>query len=214
MVVARSRIAWTVALTGSFLVLTWAYLARSPALDRKTTAITSAIPSAETARGQATPPLVLARPESTEERVLSESPPPVPPPPAESVHDKLERLKASVKLIATDKGWETSYDSAPTAALEQEVQRIEDLIFEATKDELEYRFSTGLGVETLSTDPGYKYDGKGYDPTAVYWVRFTPGGPTQKVTLPKEEFPEVYELKALSAWIREEIQQRGTGQPK
>lgn len=119
-----------------------------------------------------------------------------------------------MKLIATEKGWEKSYESAPIAALEQEIQRIEDLIFEATKDELEYRFSTGLGVETLSTDPDYKYDGKGYDPTAVYWVRFTPGGPTQKVTLPKDEFPEVYELKALSAWIKEEIQRRGTGQPK
>ena len=106
---------------------------------------------------------------------------------------KLERLTPEAHLTP---------EGTAITDLQGEVDHIERLIYEATKEEFEYRFAQRIGLETLSTDPNFKYTGEGYDPKAVYWVRFTPGGPTEKVTLPKDEFPEIYELKAQSADLR------------
>jgi hypothetical protein len=154
-----------------------------------------------------------SRPKPEEDRLPVAAPTPVRNP-TESVRSKLERLKAGVELLATQQGsdpsaWDELYKDVPVAGLKQEIDQIEELIYQATKDELEYRFANRIGVETLSTGP--VYDGAGYDPRDVYWVRVHPGGPVEKVLLPKEEFPEVYELKALSAWLREEMSRRGVG---
>ena len=116
------------------------------------------------------------------------------PPPAESVKTKLERLRPEAKLTPL---------GTPIKDLQGEVDRIEKLIYESTKEEFEYRFAQRIGIETLSTEPNFTYRGEGYDPKDVYWIRFTPGGPTEKVKLPKDEFPEIYDLKAQSALIRD-----------
>ena len=150
----------------------------------------------------------LSTPASDEVRAPAEAPAPPLPRPAETVAEKLTHLRESAGPIVLEV---QLYRDVPKADLEQVVKRVENLIYDATKEELEYRFAARVGIETLSVDPNYKYDGKGYDPKAVYWVRFTPGGPTEKVTLPKDEFPEIYELKALSAALRDEIQSRGSG---
>jgi hypothetical protein len=150
----------------------------------------------------------LSTPAADEVRVPAEAPAPSLPRPAESVAEKLARLRESAGPIVLEG---QLYHDVPKADLEQVVKRIENLIYDATKEELEYRFAARVGIETLSTDPNYHYRGEGYDPKAVYWVRFTPGGPTEKVTLPKDEFPEIYELKALSAALRDEIHSRGSG---
>jgi hypothetical protein len=149
----------------------------------------------------------LTTPVGDEVRTPAEAQALAPPRPAESVAQKLAQLRESAGPIALEG---QLYRDVPKAELEQVVDRIEDLIYQATKDEMEYRFAARIGVETLSTDPDFHYRGEGYDPKAVYWVRFTPGGPTEKVTLPQDEFPEIYELKALSAALREEIHSRGS----
>jgi hypothetical protein len=128
--------------------------------------------------------------------------------PTESVHNRLQRLMAEASLVVTQHGWDKKYKDLPDEDIQNEVDKLENLIYDATHEEFEYRFSIGLGVEVLSTDPNYKYDAKDYDPTAVYWVRFTSGGPTEKLTLPKEEFPEIYEIKALSAYLRDQLAQK------
>ena len=106
----------------------------------------------------------------------------------------------------TELTWRDTYRLTPSGELQRAIQEIEDVIYEATREEFEYRFSIGMGVETLNTGP--VYEAKDLDPTSVYWVRIHPGGPVQKVTLPREEFPEVYELKALSAWLRGELDKK------
>ena len=137
--------------------------------------------------------LAAVEPAIEEQRIEETAPPPPIAPPAESVKAKLERLTPDAHLTPI---------GTPITDAQGEVDRIEHLIYEATKEEFEYRFAQRIGLETLSIDPNFKYTGEGYDPKAVYWVRFTPGGPTEKVTLPKDEFPEIYELKAQSAMLR------------
>jgi hypothetical protein len=149
--------------------------------------------------------LAAVEPASDQQRIEAVAPPAAMSPPAESVKAKLERLTLEAHLTP---------EGGPVTDLEGEVQRIEHLIYESTREEFEYRFAQRIGLETLSTDPNYKYDGKGYDPESVYWVRFTPGGPTEKVTLPKDEFPEIYELKAKSATLRFLLDHPGLTDPE
>jgi hypothetical protein len=153
----------------------------------------------EVARQQPTP-LVPVEQAADDQRIDAAAADAPWPAPAESVKAKLERLMLEQPLTPAD---------VPVSDLEGEIQRIERLIYEATREEFEYRFARRIGVQTLSTDPDSKYDAKGHDPLDVYWVRFTPGGPTEKVTLPKDEFPEVYELKAKSALYRSMLDHPG-----
>jgi len=138
--------------------------------------------------------LAAVEPAIEAQRVEEGAPPPAALPPAESVKEKLQRLMPEAKLTPV---------GTPIKDLQGEVDRIENLIYESTKEEFEYRFAQRIGVETLSTEPNFTYRGEGYDPKSVCWIKFTPGGPTEKVTLPKDEFPEIYDLKAQSALMRD-----------
>jgi hypothetical protein len=203
----RFHLAWLLLLAGAAVL--WFVAARVFRADAEEP-IEGARPSEEDTARSATevPTDPLADPRPADVRTPAEAPD-VPRPPAESVAAKLARLRTSDDPIAIE-----ALRGLPKADLEQAQRRLEQLIYEATKEEFEYRFAAGIGIETLSTDPNYRHGNEGYDPAAVYWVRFTPGRPTLKVVLPKGEFPEVYELKALSIAIRKEIDSSGVGDGK
>ena len=126
-------------------------------------------------------------------------------PTADVTYEGLAAIRAEVNRMAAEKGWNIVYKDMSSDEMKAKIDHINKKIYDDTKDEFERRFSLGM-YEVLNTAP--IYEGKNFDPTAVYWVRIEADGPVQKVTLPKAEFPEVCELKTLCAWLDEESRHR------
>ena len=121
-----------------------------------------------------------------------------------ALHARKKQIDEELAAKAKARGWREAYVYATKADIEAEIKVLEDEIYNATKEEFDYRFSVGK-YEVLSEDGVYRSNSLEFDQTAVYQVRLLPGGSVQKSTLPREDFPEVYELKELSAWLKGEM---------
>lgn len=103
------------------------------------------------------------------------------------------------------RAWEERYAGVASAVLEAHAIEIEKKIYESTKEEFERRFELGFGSQIAE---GGRYSGEGYVPTDVSWVKIGSDGRVLRVTLPPEEFPDAYLLKAEAVWLREQAQRR------
>ncbi len=101
--------------------------------------------------------------------------------------------------------WEERYAGVASVVLEAHAVEIEKEIYESTKDEFERHFELGFGSQIAE---GGRYSGEGYAPTDVSWVKIGSDGRVLRVTLPPEEFPDAYLLKAEAVWLREQAQRR------
>ncbi len=107
-----------------------------------------------------------------------------------------------LKQLATERSWEVEYAGLTRDELIERKELIEQVIIDATSDAFGQLFASGE-FEILAYDSTYR--ASAIDPTAVYRVRVEPSGRVSKATLPESEYASVYELKALSAWLRQKI---------
>jgi len=104
--------------------------------------------------------------------------------------------------------WRTLYREATVASLLEERNLLNTFIFEETRDEFARRFETGQ-FEVIGT--GKVYTAEDWDRTKICNVRILGEGGIQKVTLPEDEFGELYENKRRVCWIEDELNRRGDG---
>jgi hypothetical protein len=113
-----------------------------------------------------------------------------------------ENLRLQMLALAAGEHWDNKYKDYTLAQLEELRDALEDSILVRTQDVFEAQFAAGK-YEVIGTGP--VYSAKDFNPYDVYWVRIDPSGPIMKSTLPEEDFPEIYQVKALSAWIQHRI---------
>jgi hypothetical protein len=111
-----------------------------------------------------------------------------------------------IRELAATHNWDRTYAGFSTQALREQRSFLEQQVFGLSESELSARFESGQ-VELLSS--AGEYSGTGFDPLAVYWVRFCPDGKVLRADLPEDGFSDVFALKAESAWIAAEIRSRG-----
>ena len=128
---------------------------------------------------------------------------PVRAPVVEDPKARIVRMRERMLALKDSEHWEKTYTYATVADLQKEQAQIEAWIKDASTVELERRFAAGL-VEVVATGPAYTE--KHFDPYDVYWVRQEPGKPWLKATLPEDQFPKVFQQKALSAWLTDRMQ--------
>jgi hypothetical protein len=107
-----------------------------------------------------------------------------------------------LRKLAEERSWEVEYAGLTQDELIERRGLIQQVIIDATSDVFDQLFASG-NFEVLGNDSTYQ--ASAFDPTAVYRVRIEPSGRVSKATLPESEYPSVYELKALSAWLRQKI---------
>ena len=103
--------------------------------------------------------------------------------------------KSSVTMLAW---WE--YEAQTAEQLDAEVKRLNSELGEIARPLLEHQLEAGLG-ELLATDTsqGFSYQGRKSDSAAIMMVRGEANaGPAWRVELPREQFPDLYEVKDLA----------------
>jgi hypothetical protein len=118
--------------------------------------------------------------------------PPLPERPRESVAVKLQRLRAVMLDPVAE----------PGMSFTLEMQRTEQLIRLATREEIEYRLAHRIGVVTLDTEDPSECGARDHDPYELYPVPLALGGASERVVLAQDEFPELYELRRDSELLR------------
>ena len=86
-------------------------------------------------------------------------------------------------------------------------QALQASLEEVAQPEFDLRFETGQ-YEVLQQ--GSKLRGSDLDPLDVCQVRWR-DGEVQRVVLPRQSFPELYDLRAEIVWLEQEIPRRPTG---
>lgn len=104
--------------------------------------------------------------------------------------------------------WSEKYREASLEDLIQTQAVITKTIETETMPEFRWRFDSGL-AEYMGEGPSLKITD--HDPLEISAYLFEPqirGGGIHKVVLPREEFAELYELKAELVWLKDMIEER------
>ena len=96
--------------------------------------------------------------------------------------------------------WETLYENASLEQVTQEIAMLRNLLDQGTKDYYEMAFARGdfLVEGHTSPDQGYVLKNPADELCAR---RFLRSGEVTKVILPRDQFPEMYELREQIAWL-------------
>ena len=169
----------------------------SPAVGATASPTTSA-PTAPREREPADewlpPRIEVAPPVSSEEsapaKVAVETAPPAEPP---------KDTWPQTILGLSEEAWAKQHEGASRSLLESEAKRIDDYIVKTSKPEFEKRWNAGQATFIAT---GNKYDGADWDPLEVRCV-YMENNTISKIVLSKDEFPDLYNLRAKQRWLEE-----------
>ena len=100
-------------------------------------------------------------------------------------------------LGLSDEAWAKQHEGASRSLLESEAKRIDDYIVKTSKPEFEKRWNAGQATFIAS---GTTYDGADWGPLEVRCV-YMENNTISKIVLPKDEFPDLYNLRAKQRWL-------------
>jgi hypothetical protein len=95
--------------------------------------------------------------------------------------------------------WAKQHEGASRGLLESEAKRIGDYIVKTSQPEFDKRWNAGQATFIAS---GAKYDGADWDPSEVRRV-YMENNTISKIVLPKDEFPDLYNLMAKMRWLQD-----------
>jgi hypothetical protein len=95
--------------------------------------------------------------------------------------------------------WETHYENASLEQVTQEVAMLRDLLDQGTGGYYEEEFARGNYVVEGQTSPDGSYSLPAGDELCAR--RFLHSGEVTKVTLPRDQFQEMYELRDQIEWL-------------
>jgi hypothetical protein len=111
---------------------------------------------------------------------------------------------AKPKTEATEvEGWAAKYASASSAVLLAQRQALDDGLQRLSKPELDKRLAAG---QFEIVGEGRTYHGQRADDDLIFEVVMQlDTNDTRKVTLPQNEFPEMYAMKREMSWIQNRV---------
>ena len=120
------------------------------------------------------------------------------PPTAEQIDSNPEWI--SRLLAMTPERWAEEHRGWSKGQLIAEREKIVDYVDTSSNNQFEWR-QHARAWELVA--PGRTYDLSKWDALSVSRIYFEPEGGVYKITLPPEEFQELYALKGLAAWLHD-----------
>ena len=165
-----------------------------------TTSDPTAPPESEPAVEQPTPRIEAAVPVISDEIAPATAKVEIEAPPAEPSKDTWPQTIVGL----SDEAWAKQHEGASRGLLESEAKRIGDYIVKTSEPEFDKRWNAG---QTTFIASGNKYDGADWDPLEVRRV-YMANNTISKIVLPKDEFPELYNLMAKMRWLEQASRDR------